>query len=101
MDRESLEYRTANINTTPAQVPDTDSDNFSTLHDVYEKFGKEMKDLEHINSFDVLRHDSEDKAVRILLRQIQAKQDAYKILQPLFEQLESAVQSIEQLRKGE
>lgn len=97
---EELGYR-GPVNITPAQVPDADVDNFSTLVDVYRKFKAEMKDLEHTNSFDVLKLEEEDKAAKLLLRQIYAKQEAFKILEPLFQQLESAVQDIKQKEKGE
>jgi len=100
MDNEELQYRSP-IDTTPATVPDADSDNFSTLEDVYKKFKKDLKDLEHVNSFDVLKLDPEDEAVKLLLRQIYAKQEAFRILEPLFLQLESAVKDIRKTNKGE
>jgi hypothetical protein len=81
-------------------VPDEDSDNFSTLVDVYRKFKQEIKDLEHTNSFDVLKLEDEGKAVKILLRQIAAKQEAYRIVMPLFLQLESAVQDVKKANEG-
>lgn len=100
MNGEELDYRSP-IDTTPAKVPDADSDNFSTLEDVYRKFKKDLKDLEHVNSFDVMKLDPEDEAVKKLLRQIWAKQEAHAILEPLFLQLESAVQDIRKTNKGE
>jgi hypothetical protein len=100
MDSEEVGYRSP-IDNTPVTVPDEDSDNFSTLVDVYRKFKQEIKDLEHTNSFDVLKLEDEGKAVKILLRQIAAKQEAYRIVMPLFLQLESAVQDVKKANEGE
>lgn len=100
MDSEELGYRSP-IDTTPVKVPDADSDNFSTLTDVYKKFKAELKDLQHINAFDTLKAENKTKATQVLLRQIDAKQEAFRILEPLFLQLESAVQDIEKAQKGE
>ena len=100
MDNEELQYRSP-IDTTPATVPDADSDNFSTLEDVYKKFKKDLKDLEHVNAFDTLKAEDKEKATEVLLRQIDAKQEAFRILQPLFLQLESAVQDIKKANRGE
>jgi hypothetical protein len=99
MDSEEVGYRSP-IDNTPVTVPDEDSDNFSTLVDVYRKFKQEIKDLEHTNSFDVLKLEDEGKAVKILLRQIAAKQEAYRIVMPLFLQLESAVQDVKKANEG-
>lgn len=99
MDSEEVAYRSP-IDNTPVTVPDEDSDNFSTLVDVYRKFKQEIKDLEHTNSFDVLKLEDEGKAVKILLRQIAAKQEAYRIVMPLFLQLESAVQDVKKANEG-
>lgn len=100
MDQEEVGYRSP-IDNTPAKVPDADSDNFSTLIDLYRKFKAEIKDLEHINAFDILKLEGEDKASKILLRQIAAKQEAYRIVFPLFLQLESAVQDVKKANEGE
>ena len=100
MNPEELGYRSP-IDTTPATVPDADTDNFSTLEDVYKKFKVEMKNLEHINAFDTLKAEDKEKAVGVLLRQIDAKQEAFKILEPLFLQLESAVRDVKKAQKGE
>jgi len=99
MDNEEVGYRSP-IDNTPVTVPDEDSDNFSTLVDVYRKFKQEIKDLEHTNSFDVLKLEDEGKAAKILLRQIAAKQEAYRIVMPLFLQLESAVQDVKKANEG-
>lgn len=99
-DNEEIGYR-GPVDVTPVKAPDADVDNFSTLVDVYRKFKAEMKDLEHTNSFDVLKLENEEEATKLLLRQIYAKQEAFKILEPLFQQLESAVQDIKQKEKGE
>lgn len=96
---EELGYRSP-IDNTPATEPDKDHDNFSTLEDVYKKFRSELKDLEHVNAFDTMKTEGKDKAARILLRQLDAKQEAYKILFPLFLQLESAVKDIKEKEKG-
>lgn len=100
MNPEDLGYRSP-IDTTPVKVPDADSDNFSTLTDVYKKFKVEMKNLQHINAFDTLKAENKTKAAQVLLRQVDAKQEAFRILEPLFLQLESAVQDIEKVQKGE
>lgn len=97
---EEIGYRSP-IDNTPVQTPDADIDNFSTLVDIYRKFKTEMKDLEHINSFDTLKAEDKEKAAAVLLRQIDAKQEAFRILEPLFRQLESAVQDVKQKEKGE
>lgn len=96
---EEVGYRSP-IDNTQADVPDKDSDNFSTLEDVYKKFKLDLKNLEHVNAFDVLALEEEGKAARNLLRQIRAKQEAYKILEPLFLQLESAVKDIKEKEEG-
>lgn len=100
MDQEEVGYRSP-IDNTPARVPDADSDNFSTLIDVYRKFKAELKGLEHINAFDTMKLEGKTKAAAILLRQLDAKQEAYKILMPLFLQLESAVQDVKKANEGE
>lgn len=100
MDNEEVGYRSP-IDNTPATVPDADSDNFSTLIDVYRKFKAELKGLEHINAFDTMKLEGKTKAAAILLRQLDAKQEAYKILMPLFLQLESAVQDVKKANEGE
>ncbi len=100
MDQEEVGYRSP-IDNTPAKVPDADSDNFSTLIDVYRKFKAELKGLEHINAFDTMKLEGKTKAAAILLRQLDAKQEAYKILMPLFLQLESAVQDVKKANEGE
>ncbi len=97
---EEVGYRSP-IDNTQADVPDKDSDNFSTLEDVYKKFKADLKNLEHINAFDLLKTEGEVKATKVLLRQLNAKQEAYKILYPLFLQLESSVQDIKAKEKGE
>ena len=99
MNPEDVGYRSP-IDTTPVSIPDADSDNFSTLVDVYRKFKQEIKDLEHTNSFDVLKAEDEDKASKVLLRQVAAKQEAYRIVMPLFLQLESAVQDVKKANEG-
>ena len=100
MDQEEVGYRSP-IDNTPARVPDADSDNFSTIIDVYRKFKAELKGLEHINAFDTMKLEGKTKAAAILLRQLDAKQEAYKILMPLFLQLESAVQDVKKANEGE
>ena len=100
MDQEEVGYRSP-IDNTPAKVPDADSDNFSTLVDLYRKFKAEIKDLEHTNAFDTMKLEGKTKAAAILLRQLDAKQEAYKILMPLFLQLESAVQDVKKANEGE
>lgn len=99
MNPEELGYRSP-IDTTPVTVPDADTDNFSTLEDVYKKFKAELKNLEHVNAFDTLKAEDEDKAAKVLLRQLDAKQEAFKILEPLFLQLESAVRDVKKAQKG-
>ena len=47
-----------------------------------------------------MKTEGKDKAARILLRQLDAKQEAYKILYPLFLQLESAVKDIKEKEEG-
>ena len=100
MNPEEVGYRSP-IDTTPATIPDADSDNFSTLIDIYRKFKAELKAIEHINSFDTLKAEKPDEAAIVLLRQIDAKQGAYEILYPLFLQLESAVQDVKKANEGE
>lgn len=100
MNPEDLGYRSP-IDTTPAKVPDADTDNFSTLDDLYKKFKVELKNLEHVNAFDTLKTEDKTKAAEVLLRQLDAKQEAFRILEPLFLQLESAVRDIKQAQKGE
>lgn len=100
MNPEDLGYRSP-IDTTPVKVPDADTDNFSTLEDIYKKFKAELKNLEHVNSFDTLKAEDEDKAAKVLLRQIDAKQEAFRILEPLFLQVESAIRDVKQAQKGE
>jgi len=97
---EDIGYRSP-IDNTPVTVPDEDSDNFSTLVDVYRKFKQEIKDLEHTNAFDILKLKDEDEAAKLLLRQIAGKQEAYRIVMPLFLQLESAVQDVKKANGGE
>lgn len=99
MDQEEIGYRSP-IDRTQATEPDKDHDNFSTLEDVYKKFKADLAALEHVNAFDVLALDNEDEAAKKLLRQIYAKQEAFKILNPLFEQLESAVKDIKEKEEG-
>lgn len=99
IDNEELGYRSPVV-IGQATEPDKDHDNFSTLEDVYKKFKSEIKDLEHINAFDTMKAEGKDKAARILLRQLDAKQEAYKILFPLFLQLESAVKDIKNKEEG-
>lgn len=96
---EEIGYRSP-IDNTQAAPPDKDSDNFSTLEDVYKKFKADLEGLEHVNAFDVLALEDEGKAAKNLLRQIYAKQEAYKILEPLFTQLESAVKDIKEKEEG-
>lgn len=96
---EEIGYRSP-IGTAQATEPDKDHDNFSTLEDVYKKFKKDLEDLEHVNAFDVLALEQETKAAKNLLRQIYAKQEAFKILEPLFLQLESAVKDIKEKEEG-
>lgn len=96
---EDLGYRSP-IDNTPITIPDADSDNFSTLLDVYRKFKVELKDLQHINAFDTLKAEDKDKAAGVLLRQVDAKQEAFRILEPLFLQLESAVQDVKKANEG-
>jgi hypothetical protein len=98
-NNEEIGYRSP-IGTQQATEPDKDHDNFSTLEDVYKKFKADLKDLEHINAFDILPLETETKAAKLLLRQIAAKQEAHKILLPLFEQLESAVKDIKEKEEG-
>lgn len=100
LDGEELVYG-GQIDLTPVKTPDADTDNFSTLEDVYKKFKVEMKDLEHVNAFDTMKTEGKEKASQILLRQLDAKQEAFRILEPLFLQLESAVKDVIQARKGE
>ena len=97
---EEVGYRSP-LDNTPVTIPDADSDNFSTLIDVYRKFKSDLKGLEHVNAFDVLALENEDEASKNLLRQIYAKQEAFKILNPLFLQLESAVQDVKKANEGE
>lgn len=96
---EEVGYRSP-IDNRPATVPDKDSDNFSTLEDVYKKFKADLAALEHVNAFDVLKLENEGEAAKNLLRQIYAKQEAFKILEPLFNQLESAVSDIKDKEEG-
>lgn len=100
LEGEELMYG-GQIDLTPAKTPDADTDNFSTLEDVYKKFKAEIKDLEHVNAFDTMKTEDEEKASKILLRQIDAKQEAFRILEPLYLQLESAVKDVIKARKGE
>jgi hypothetical protein len=99
IDGEELGYRSP-IQITQATEPDKDHDNFSTLEDVYKKFKADLDDLQHVNSFDVIALKNEDEATKVLLRQIYAKQEAYKILEPLCAQLESAVKDIKEKEEG-
>ena len=96
---EEIGYRSP-IDNRQATTPDKDNDNFSTLEDVYKKFKADLAALEHVNAFDVLKLENEGKAAKKLLRQIYAKQEAFKILEPLFSQLESAVQDIKNKEEG-
>ena len=100
LEGEELVYG-GQIDLTPVKTPDADTDNFYTLEDVYKKFKAELKDLEHVNSFDTLKAEDKEKAAGVLLRQIDAKQEAYRILEPLVRQLESAVQDVKKAQKGE
>lgn len=99
MDNEEIGYR-APITIGHATTPDKDNDNFSTLEDVYKKFKADLEGLEHVNAFDILALEDEGEATKNLLRQIYAKQEAYKILEPLFLQLESAVKDIKEKEEG-
>ena len=98
---EEINYRSpvASIAETD-DTSDSDNDNFSTLEDVYQKFDAALKDLTHVNAFDVQLHKSEAKATASMTRQIAAKQEAYKILEPLHAQLKGAVEDITNKKEG-
>lgn len=98
-DAEEIGYRSP-VNLTPPKTPDADIDNFSTLEDVFRKFDNSLKDLEHINAFDTLKVEDKKKAAEVLLRQIDAKQLAYEILEPLHAQLKSAIEDIKNVQEG-
>jgi len=48
-----------------------------------------------------MKLEGKTKAAAILLRQLDAKQEAYKIIMPLFLQLESAVQDVKKANANE
>lgn len=100
MDPEAVPYRSP-VDVGVAEVASTEDENdFSSLKDVKRKFDKAIAELyKDFNAFDItklLDSPTLDEAAKKLLVSIMAKQEAYDILTPLRDQLDSAIKDVKQ-----
>lgn len=98
---EEVPYRSPIIVEDASDDTTRDEEEFSTLVSVRDDFQTDLEGLyKDFNAFDPKGDMPDVKAVEILRGDIRAKREAYKILEPLFVRLNSAVNDVENQRKG-
>lgn len=96
---DDLPYRSSAlpVDIQPNKTPTEDEAHYSTLASIKRLFGVAIADLyKDFNAFDLLKNEDKNQASLNLLRQIEAKQEAYGILKPLFDTLTSAVDAVDE-----
>lgn len=90
------------IDISPARnVTTQDEENYSTLVDIQNTINLAIAGLyKDFNAFKILDKEDDTTATKALLRQIAGKQEAYDILAPIQEQLNSVIDQINEMRKG-
>lgn len=85
------------MNIQPERVPTEDEAHYSTLVSIKRIFGTAIVDLyKDFHAFEILKGDNPQVAATSLLRQIEAKQEAYAILRPLFDTLNNAIDAVDE-----
>ena len=92
-----IPYRTPFQPFTPAEsVSSTDENEYSTLLQVRNDFAEAIAELSSFTAFDIDKSKTPTERAKILLHDVEVNQAAYAILYPLFETLNSTVNSINQ-----
>lgn len=94
---EEIPYRTPFQTFSPAvSASSTDENEYSTLLQVRNDFGEAITALSSFTTFDIDKSKPPTERAKILLHDVEVNQAAYAILYPLFDTLNSTVNSINQ-----